>query len=104
MVFFNSYELCRTIVIFMSISLLSVTFFLLLVSSKISLHNCPSLAYLLKDSEELSDLMALSPEEILLHWFNYQLEEAGSQRRARNFSKDIMLRAQEGGPSTACLC
>ena len=58
--------------------------------AKISLQNCPGLARLLKDNEELSDLMALSPEEILLRWFNYQLEEAGSQRRVRNFSKDIM--------------
>lgn len=58
--------------------------------AKISLQNCPGLARLLKDGEDLSDLMALSPEEILLRWFNYQLEEAGSSRRVRNFSKDIM--------------
>lgn len=35
--------------------------------------------------------MALSPEEILLRWFNYHLEEAGSSRRVNNFTKDIMV-------------
>ena len=39
--------------------------------------------------EDLSDLLALSPEEILLRWFNYHLEQAGSTRRVRNFGKDI---------------
>lgn len=33
--------------------------------------------------------MALSPEEILLRWFNYHLEKAGSSRRVHNFSGDI---------------
>jgi hypothetical protein len=58
--------------------------------AQISLQNCPGLARLLRDGEDLSDLMALSPEEILLRWFNYQLEQAGSNRRVNNFSKDIM--------------
>lgn len=39
--------------------------------------------------ESLQDLMALSPEEILLRWFNYHLEKAGSSRRVNNFSGDI---------------
>ncbi|XP_019859573.1 PREDICTED: plastin-2-like [Amphimedon queenslandica] len=43
-----------------------------------------------EDGEDLSDLMALSPEEILLRWFNYHLEEAGNPRRVHNFTKDIM--------------
>ena len=59
--------------------------------AKISLQNCPGLARLLKEGEDLSDLMALSPEEILLRWFNYHLEEAGHPRRVNNFSKDIMV-------------
>ena len=58
--------------------------------AKISLQYCPGLARLLKNGEELSDLIALTPEEILLRWFNHQLEEAGSKRRVHNFSKDIM--------------
>lgn len=39
--------------------------------------------------ESLSDLLALSPEEILLRWFNYHLEKAGSTRRVHNFTGDI---------------
>ena len=39
--------------------------------------------------ETLEDLLALSPEEILLRWFNYHLKEAGSSRRVNNFSGDI---------------
>ncbi len=39
--------------------------------------------------EDLSDLLALSPEEILLRWFNYHLKQAGSSRVVRNFGKDI---------------
>ena len=39
--------------------------------------------------ETLEDLLALSPEEILLRWFNYHLKEAGSTRRVNNFSGDI---------------
>lgn len=33
--------------------------------------------------------MALSPEEILLRWFNYQLEQANHPRRVQNFGGDI---------------
>ncbi len=39
--------------------------------------------------ETMADLLALSPEEILLRWFNYHLENAGSSRRVNNFSGDI---------------
>lgn len=35
--------------------------------------------------------MALSPEEILLRWFNYHLEQAGHHRRVHNFSDDIKV-------------
>lgn len=57
--------------------------------AKISLQNCPNLGALLKDGETMADLLALSPEEILLRWFNYHLEKAGSSRRVNNFSGDI---------------
>nr|WAW84882.1 fimbrin 2 [Halisarca dujardinii] len=58
--------------------------------AKINLQNCPELYVLLKEGETLADLLALSPEEILLRWFNYHLESAGHPRRVANFSKDIM--------------
>ena len=40
--------------------------------------------------------MALSPEEILLRWFNYHLEQAGHPRRVHNFSSDIMVSTEIG--------
>jgi len=60
------------------------TFFNLLLLFTVStpLYPCVS-------GETLADLMALSPEEILLRWFNYHLEKAGSSRRVNNFTGDI---------------
>jgi len=57
--------------------------------SRISLNNCPELFRLLEPGEELSDLMKLSPEEILLRWFNYHLKAAGHPRRVANLGPDI---------------
>lgn len=57
--------------------------------ANISLTTVPGLARLLREGETINDLMALSPEEILLRWFNYHLEQAGHHRRVHNFSDDI---------------
>lgn len=45
----------------------------------------------MREGETINDLMALSPEEILLRWFNYHLEQAGHHRRVHNFSDDIKV-------------
>uniref|UniRef100_A0A671MRF4 Plastin-2-like n=1 Tax=Sinocyclocheilus anshuiensis TaxID=1608454 RepID=A0A671MRF4_9TELE len=47
-----------------------------------------SLISLLRDGESLEDLVKLSPEELLLRWANYHLEEAGCSK-INNFSSDI---------------
>ena len=39
----------------------------------------------------MDELMKLSPEELLLRWFNYHLEKAGHPRRVTNFSGDIKV-------------
>ncbi|XP_058471852.1 plastin-1 [Solea solea] len=44
---------------------------------------------LLKEGEELDHLLSLSPEELLLHWVNHHLRNAGTQPIS-NFSGDIM--------------
>ena len=44
---------------------------------------------LLEDGEELDDLLKLSPEDILLRWFNYHLKQSGSSRRVTNFGSDL---------------
>lgn len=53
-------------------------------------HVCAALVALLRDGESLEDLMKLSPEELLLRWANYHLEEAGCGK-INNFSSDIKV-------------
>ncbi|GMI19376.1 hypothetical protein TrCOL_g7642 [Triparma columacea] len=59
------------------------------LTSSISLKDCPELVLLLEDGEELDDLLKLSPEDILLRWFNYHLKQSGSSRRVTNFGSDL---------------
>jgi hypothetical protein len=46
--------------------------------SKINLQQNPYLIRLKQENEEIGDLLKLSPEQLLLRWFNYHLEKAGS--------------------------
>lgn len=55
----------------------------------INLKNHPELVRLLEDDEELTDLLKLPPDQILLRWFNYHLANAGTDRRVRNFGRDL---------------
>lgn len=50
----------------------------------------PALIALLREGESLEDLMKLSPEELLLRWANYHLENAGCTK-ITNFSTDIKV-------------
>uniref|UniRef100_A0A674B2X8 Plastin-3 n=1 Tax=Salmo trutta TaxID=8032 RepID=A0A674B2X8_SALTR len=56
----------------------------------IELSRNEALAALLRDGETLEDLMKLSPEELLLRWANFHLENAGWQK-INNFSSDIKI-------------
>lgn len=51
---------------------------------------CLALIALLREGESLEDLMKLSPEELLLRWANYHLENAGCNK-VNNFSSDIKV-------------
>lgn len=57
--------------------------------SQISLRHCPELALLALDGEDPSILASLSPEDLLLRWFNYHLNKAGTSRRVGNFGSDL---------------
>lgn len=57
--------------------------------SSITLANHPELFRLLEPGEEIGDLLKLSPEQILLRWFNYHLKQANHPRRVNNFGGDI---------------
>lgn len=56
---------------------------------KIDLKNHPYLIRLKKEDEEISDLLKLPKEELLIRWFNYHLANAGHPNKINNFSKDI---------------
>ena len=43
---------------------------------------------LMGDDETMEDINSLSPEDLLLRWFNYHLEKTGCNRRVNNFSDD----------------
>lgn len=57
--------------------------------ANINLKDNPNLIRLLQQGEELSDLLKLPPEQLLLRWFNYHLEKAGCKRRVRNYGSDL---------------
>ncbi|XP_047059475.1 fimbrin-2-like [Lolium rigidum] len=54
----------------------------------VNLKSTPQLVELVEDSEEMEELMSLSPEKILLRWMNFQLKKGGFQRTVTNFSSD----------------
>ncbi|XP_048486783.1 plastin-3 isoform X3 [Plutella xylostella] len=57
--------------------------------NQITLEHCPGLTELLNDEERIEDLLALSPEAILLRWVNHQLALAGVARRCTNLQQDV---------------
>ncbi|KAF8649506.1 hypothetical protein AX16_005758 [Volvariella volvacea WC 439] len=59
----------------------------LLAQVDIKLH--PELYRLCEEGETVEDLLRLTPDQILLRWFNYHLKAAGWQRRVNNFSRDV---------------
>ena len=44
---------------------------------------------LLNEGEELSDLLCLPPEQIILRWVNFHLAGSESERRVTNFGTDL---------------
>lgn len=57
--------------------------------SHITIKETPELFRLLADGEELSQLVKLPPEEILVRWVNYHLAKEGSGRKVNNLSSDL---------------
>ena len=61
----------------------------LVVMRNIQLKLHPELIRLLNPGEQLSDLLKLSPEQLLLRWFNYHLKAANYDKKITNFSGDV---------------
>ncbi|XP_038053356.1 plastin-2-like [Patiria miniata] len=57
--------------------------------AKIDLQQVPGLMRLLREGEDINTLLSLSPEELLIRWVNYHMEQAGNPRRINNFGEDI---------------
>lgn len=57
--------------------------------NSINLKSNPLLIRLLEDGEDLSDLMKLPPDQLLLRWMNFHLKNAGSTKRVNNWSGDV---------------
>ena len=57
--------------------------------NRISIEFYPVLLRLKNDREEYRDLLKLGPEDFLIRWFNFQLNEAGYKFKLYNFGYDI---------------
>ena len=62
---------------------------LLFQTKTIKLEDCEEIFRLLKDGEEVSDLLKLTGTEILIRWINYHLKEAGQERQIKNLGADL---------------
>ena len=64
-----------------------ICIFLLIHS--IGIKKFPELANILEKNEQISELLKLSPENILLKWFNFHLKAGQSEKQIKNFSGDV---------------
>lgn len=55
----------------------------------INLKEHPYLIRLKEENEEISDLIKLPADVLLLRWFNYHLKNAKHPRNVKNFAGDI---------------
>lgn len=57
--------------------------------SKITLKDTPELILLVGEDEELTDLLKLPPDALLIRWINYHLKNANTPKRVANFGEDV---------------
>ncbi|KAL8160025.1 hypothetical protein V2J09_001562 [Rumex salicifolius] len=55
----------------------------------LNLRKTPQLLDLADDSDDIEELMSLSPEKILLKWMNFHLKQGGYHKTVTNFSSDL---------------
>ena len=60
-----------------------------LLIHNIGIKKFPELVNILNKNEQISELLKLSPEKILLKWFNFHLKENQYEKQINNFSGDI---------------
>ena len=57
--------------------------------AKVNLTSYPELIRLMQKGETLETLLSLSPEQILVRWFNYHLAKSACGKSIANFSTDL---------------
>ncbi|XP_058070749.1 fimbrin-5-like isoform X2 [Magnolia sinica] len=55
----------------------------------LNLKKTPQLVELVDNSQEVEELLVLSPEKILLRWMNFHLQKAGYKKTVTNFTSDV---------------
>ncbi|XP_057724636.1 fimbrin-1-like [Arachis stenosperma] len=55
----------------------------------LNLKKTPQLVELVDDSQEIEELLSLSPEKVLLKWMNFHLQRGGYHKTVKNFSLDV---------------
>jgi hypothetical protein len=61
----------------------------LCLTKRISLKDCPEIMRLAEEGEQLSDLLKLAPEAILMRWLNFHLRKNGCEKKVTNLGKDL---------------
>lgn len=61
----------------------------LCLTKKISLKDCPEIMRLAEEGEQLSDLLKLAPEAILIRWINFHLRKQGVEKMVGNLGADL---------------
>ncbi len=61
----------------------------LVILKEVNLKSHPQMIRLLREGEDLNNLLKCNPENLLLRWFNYHLNNAGYDKEIKNFTGDI---------------
>ena len=61
----------------------------LYLTQAIDLKHCPEIMRLAEENEELTDLMKLTPETILIRWINFHLKKQGVDKKITNLGGDL---------------